>query len=140
MSVVLGGESFSALAEGLANALARLGGAPPFDTSGEHRTDSLSAAFKNLSDAAREDLTARYAALCAHYGMVASRNNLGEGHENGAIESPHGHLKRRIEQSLLLRGSSDFQSLPAYREWLDAVVADHNRRQACPEVAKGHRP
>jgi hypothetical protein len=100
MSVVLGGESFSALAEGLANALAHLGGAPPFATSGEHRTDSLSAAFKNLSDDEREDLTARYAALCAHYGMAASRNNLGEGHENGAIESPHGHLKRRIEQSL----------------------------------------
>jgi hypothetical protein len=95
MSVVLGGESFSALAEGLANALAHLGGAPA-----EHRTDSLSAAFKNLSDDEREDLTARYAALCAHYGMAASRNNLGEGHENGAIESPHGHLKRRIEQSL----------------------------------------
>jgi len=125
MSVVLGGESFSALAEGLANALARLGGAPA-----EHRTESLSAAFKNLSDDEREDLTARYAALCAHYRMAASRNNLGEGHENGAIESPHGHLKRRIEQSLLLRGSSDFPSLPAYREWLDAVVADHNRRHA----------
>jgi hypothetical protein len=125
MSVVLGGESFSALAEGLANALAHLDGAPA-----EHRTDSLSAAFKNLSDDEREDLTARYAALCTHDGMAASRNTLGEGHENGAIESPHGHLKRRIEQSLLLRGSSDFQSLTAYRDWLDAVVANHNRRHA----------
>ena len=38
--VVLGGESFTALAEGLQGALWHLGGAPR-----EHRTDSLSAAF-----------------------------------------------------------------------------------------------
>jgi hypothetical protein len=64
--VVLGGESFVALAEGLQNALWTLGGAPV-----EHRTDSLSAAFKNLDRAAREDLTRRYEALCEHYGMSA---------------------------------------------------------------------
>ena len=41
--VVVGGESFVALAEGLQNALWTLGGAPR-----EHRSDSLSAAFCNL--------------------------------------------------------------------------------------------
>lgn len=41
--VVLGGESFVALAEGLQNALWALGGVPH-----EHRSDSLSAAFCNL--------------------------------------------------------------------------------------------
>jgi hypothetical protein len=41
--VVPGGESFVALAEGLQNALWSLGGVPR-----EHRTDSLSAAFRNL--------------------------------------------------------------------------------------------
>ena len=41
--VVLGGESYVALAEGLQNALWALGGAPR-----EHRSDSLSAAFRNL--------------------------------------------------------------------------------------------
>ena len=48
--VVLGGESFVALAEGLQNALWSLGGAPR-----EHRSDSLSAAFRNLDPEARED-------------------------------------------------------------------------------------
>src|SRR5690606_25784084 len=61
--VVLGGESFVALAEGLQNALWTLGGAPA-----EHRTDSLSAAFRNLDREARDDVTRRYEALCAHYG------------------------------------------------------------------------
>ena len=40
--VVLGGESFIALAEGLQNALWALGGVPK-----QHRSDSLSAAFRN---------------------------------------------------------------------------------------------
>jgi hypothetical protein len=57
--VVLGGESFVALAEGLQNALWSLGGVPA-----EHRTDSLSAAFRNLDEDARVDLTRRYDALC----------------------------------------------------------------------------
>src|SRR6188768_4115101 len=68
--VVLGGESFVALAEGLQNALWSLGGAPR-----EHRSDSLSAAFRNLDAEAREDLTSRYNALCAHYLMEPTRNN-----------------------------------------------------------------
>ena len=57
--VILGGESYVALAEGLQNALWALGGAPL-----EHRSDSLSAAFRNLDKDAREDLTRRYDALC----------------------------------------------------------------------------
>src|SRR5215217_7794687 len=60
--VVLGGESFAAPASGLQNALATLGGAPV-----EHRTDSLSAAFRNLAADAAEDITRRYAALRGHH-------------------------------------------------------------------------
>ena len=127
VTVVLGGESFSALAEGLQAALWRLGGAPL-----EHRTDSLSAAFKNLSVEAQQDLTKRYEALCRHYGMAATRNNRGVSHENGAVESPHGHIKRRIAQALLLRGSADFASIEDYRQWLDALVGRFNRR--CSEA------
>lgn len=68
-----------------------LGGVPL-----EHRTDSLFAAWKNLSNEGKEDQTGRYEALCQHYGMVPTRNNCGRGHENGSVESAHGHLKRRI--------------------------------------------
>jgi hypothetical protein len=97
--VILGGESYVALAEGLQNALWALGGSPL-----EHRSDSLSAAFRNLNHEAREDLTRRYDALCAHYGMQPTRNNRGVAHENGAIESPHGHLKKAVRDALLMRG------------------------------------
>ena len=125
--VVLGGESFVALAEGLQNALWALGGAPR-----NHRSDSLSAAFRNLDTDARQDLTERYQSLMAHYGMEPSRNNLGVAHENGSIESAHGHLKRALEDALLLRGLRDFPTLDAYRAFVDEIVGRrnaHNRKR-----------
>ena len=125
--VVLGGESFAALAEGLQNALWALGGAPK-----EHRSDSLSAAFRNLAADAREDITERYAALMGHYGMTATRNNTGVAHENGSIESAHGHLKQALEDALLLRGSRDFADLDAYRAFVDAIVGRRNANLAKP--------
>jgi hypothetical protein len=122
--VVLGGESFVALAEGLQDALWTLGGVPE-----QHRSDSLSAAFRNVDRAAQEDLTRRYEALCAHYRMTPTRNNVGVAHENGAIESPHGHIKKTLADQLLLRGSRDFADLGAYRQFVDEVVGRHNARR-----------
>jgi hypothetical protein len=122
--VVLGGESYTALACGLQNALWSLGGVPA-----EHRSDSLSAAFRNLDRDAAEDQTRRYEALCAHYSRAATRNNRGVAHENGAIESQHGHLKRVVAQALLLRGSTDFDSLAAYRDWIAELIGRRNARR-----------
>ena len=123
--VVLGGESFVALAEGLQNALWSLGGVPR-----EHRSDSLSAAFRNLDKNACADLTRRYEELVAHYGMTATRNNAGVAHENGSIEGPHGHLKRAINDALLMRGSRDFDDLAAYRRFVDEIVSRCNVRHS----------
>jgi transposase InsO family protein len=123
--VILGGESYVALAEGLQNALWALGGSPL-----EHRSDSLSAAFRNLAKDAREDLTRRYDALCAHYGMAPTRNNRGVAHENGSIEGPHGHLKKAVKDALLMRGANDFDDLAAYRRFIDEIVSRKNARHA----------
>jgi hypothetical protein len=121
--VVLGGESFVALAEGLQNALWALGGVPE-----QHRSDSLSAAFRNLDREAQDDMTRRYEELCGHYDMIPTRNNCGVAHENGAIESAHGHLKKVLGDELLLRGSRDFADLAAYRCFVDEVVGRRNAR------------
>jgi hypothetical protein len=123
--VVLGGESYVALAEGLQNALWALGGAPR-----EHRSDSLSAAFRNLDAEAAKDLTERYEALCVHYRMTPTRNNTGVAHENGSIESSHGHLKKAVEDGVLLRSSRDFDDLAAYRRFIDEIVGRRNARNS----------
>ena len=119
--IIRGGESYSALADGLQNALHRLGGVPA-----EHRTDSLSAAYVNATE--QRHLTQAYQALCKHYDMKATVNNRGVSHENGAIETAHGSLKHRIEQGVKLRGSADFVNLRAYRAFLDTIVDKLNRR------------
>ena len=125
VKVVLGGESFTALSEGLQDAFWRLGGVPI-----EHRTDSLAAAFKNMVKDVKEDVTRRYEELFSHYNLIPTRNNRGKGHENGGVESPHGHLKNRIRQSLLLRNSVDFESVTDYQQWLDIIVKGINTRNA----------
>jgi hypothetical protein len=119
--VILGGESYVALAEGLQNALWALGGVPE-----QHRTDSLSAAFRNLDRKAQDDLTQRYETLVAHCGMEPTRNNPGVAHENGAVESAHGHLKKAVTDALLMRGSRDFADLADYRSFIDAIVGRKN--------------
>lgn len=121
--VLEGGESFEALSAGLQNALWQAGGCPR-----EHRTDSLSAAFKNLQQ--QEDFTARYSALLEHYAMSGTRNNLGLAHENGSVESSHRHLKEAVDQALMLRGHRDFADRPAYDTFLREVVMRRNRRNA----------
>jgi len=108
--IIQGGESFIALSEGLQNALFACGGVPK-----QHRTDSLSADYRNMGGVRNKPLTRLYDELCDHYRMQPTRNNTGIAHENGSIESPHGHLKNRIEQALLLRGSYDFDSLAEYQ-------------------------
>src|SRR5271169_4930425 len=129
--VILGGESFSAVAEGLQDALWKLGGVPR-----EHRTDSLSAAFKNLDRDAQLDFTKRYDELCRHYGMEATRNNPGVANENGSIEASNGHIKIRLDQRLRRRGSRDFDSLEAYRAFVDGVCERYNARRAKPVAAE----
>lgn len=121
VQIVLGGESYSALADGLQSALTQAGGSPI-----EHRTDSLSAAFNNHAE--EQTLTQSYEALCAHYNVRATRNNLGVSHENGAIECAHGSFKRRLDQALKLRGSADFASLKDYQAFLDKVAERLNKR------------
>jgi len=118
--IVRGGESYSALAEGLQNALYKSGGVPV-----EHRTDSLSAAYVNQSQ--KQHLTRAYEGLCKHYGMTGTTNNPGLGHENGAIETSHGSLKHRLEQAIKLRGSADFDSVADYQALINRCTDRLNR-------------
>ena len=122
---VPGGESFTAPAAGLQAALRSLGGAP-----GEHRTDSLSAGFRNLCTDDAEDMTERCRLPCRRCGTTPSRNSRGIARGNGAIESPHGHLKREIADALALRGSADFADAAACRAFVAEIVGRGNARRS----------
>lgn len=124
VQVIQGGESFVGLSNGLQNALAACGGAPQ-----THRTDSLSAAYRNTGGR-NPKLTRLYEEVCAHYRLQPTRNNPGVAHENGSIEASHGHFKRRLCQALYRRGSFDFASVAAYQAFIEQVVAKLNAKQA----------
>lgn len=109
------------------DALWQLGGVPR-----EHRTDRLSAAYRNLDPAAEpdDDAAKGYALFCKHYGMDPTPNNNGVAHENGSVEAAHGHLKTSIKEALELRGTNDFADLAAYQAFVAELVARRNARRA----------
>jgi hypothetical protein len=103
-----------ALAEGLQNALWALDGVPE-----QHRSDSLSAAFRNLDGRTQEDLTRRYEELCTHYGMTPSRNNrdLGTRTARSASKACHPRSTRGPRR----QSRSAFKRACATAAWPDAL-------------------
>jgi Mu transposase, C-terminal domain len=112
-------ESFESLSSGLQQALFELGGVPK-----RHRTDSLSAAVQPLDG--REGFTRRYEALLAHYRLVGEAIQPGRAHENGDVEQRHHRFKVALDQALMLRGSRDFESRPAYERFLRDLFVQLN--------------
>ena len=115
-------ESFEAFAEGLQNALWKLGKVPA-----EHRTDNLTAAVIKVGR--RDEFTAGYTALLAHYGLRASHTNPASPNENGDVEQSHRRFKSAVRQSLILRGSRDFSSREDYAAFLSQVITKRNNRR-----------
>jgi len=128
-------ESFESLSEGLQNALWELGGVPE-----EHRTDRLSAAVNNLSDA--REFTRAYEGLLRHYSLKGQKIQAGQAHENGDVEQRHHRFQRALDQALMLRGSRDFSSGDAYREFLRELFRQLNagRQQRLREELARLRP
>lgn len=112
-------ESFEALSTGLQDALHLAGGAPK-----RVRSDSLSAAVNNLSN--DKEFSTRYRDLLAHYGVQGHRINVRKPHENGDVESSHGHFKDALDQALRLRGSRDFESEQAYVSFARQLTGRRN--------------
>jgi hypothetical protein len=71
-----------------------------------------------------------YLDIMEHFGMTPHTIQIGAAHENGDVESLNGVLKRRLKQYLLLRGSSDFDSLDSYRAFLEQTLNKANSRRS----------
>ncbi len=112
-------ESFESLSEGLQNAVWELGAVPK-----AHRTDRLSAAVhKELNP---EVFTDRYNGLLRHYGLQGQRTQVARPNENGDIEQRHHRFKRALDQSLMLRGSRNFESRSDYEAFLGKLFEQLN--------------
>lgn len=119
-------ESVLSLRSGLKASLGRLGRVPR-----RLLTDHSSTATHQLCrDGTRRGFNEEYLGICAHYGLEPRVINVARPQENGSCESAHGHLKRRIRQHLLLRGSRDFASEEEYDRFLIGVLEAANRLRA----------
>ena len=112
-------ESFESLSEGLQNALWELGGVPQF-----HQTDRLSAGVQKTSSP--EEFTQRYSALVRYYSLKPKKTQAASPNENGDVEQRHYRFKKAVEQSLLLRGSTDFTCRQEYEEFLKNLFMQLN--------------
>lgn len=120
-------ESFLSLVSGLQAALKVLGRRPT-----HLGTDNSSAATHHVTYHPRQprDFNSEYLELCTHYDLFPVTINVGCPHEHGDVESQNGHLKRRLKQHLLLRGSRDFGSLEEYDRFVQDIVRKANAQRA----------
>lgn len=121
------GETFEAMVKGIQDALWKLGGVPVVI-----RSDNLSAATHELKRGQGRGLNARFASVLEHYRMRSTRISPGESHENGVVEKQNDLTKNWLRQALVLRGSSEFDCVKAYEEFV-ADVIDRKRNRLIGE-------
>jgi hypothetical protein len=128
-------ESYESLSEGLQNALFELGGVPLL-----HRTDRLTASVPPGTQGA--SFNERYQALLRHYGLQGQAIQAARANENGDVEQSHRQFKRALDQALMLRGSRDFETRPAYEAFLRQLFErlNANRRGRLAEELPLLRP
>jgi len=119
-------ESGLSLKTGLQDAFWRLGG-----VTAQVQTDHSSTATHQLKRGApARGFNTEYLALCEHLGTAPHTINPGRPDENGDVESANKHLKRRLLNHLILRGSRDFASPEAYASFVGQICAAANAQRA----------
>jgi transposase len=119
-------ESLLSLRHGLQEALQRLGKVPV-----ELQVDNSSAATHQIAAGlAEREFNKDFLSICEHFGLRPRTINIDCPNENGDVESANGHLKRRLNQHLLLRGSREFASEVAYEDFLGLAFNKANARRA----------
>ena len=114
-------ESFLSLKKGSQSAVKELGMVPDI-----LQTDNSSSATHRIGNGQDRHFNRSYVNFCEHFNITPSTINMGKPNENGDIESLNGHLKRKIEQYLMLRGYRDFSSQEEYSDFLKTILKQLN--------------
>ena len=133
-------ESMASLRRGVQTALFKLGRVPEF-----HQTDNSTGATHKVGRKELEEsdvvkvstglpptraFNDQYLELMAHFGMTPRTTAIGAKEQNGTVEASNGSTKRHLHQQLVLRGSSDFESVEAYEGWLNLILEKKNKQRA----------
>lgn len=120
-------ESFLSLVSGLQAALNQLGAAPrclgtDHSSAATHETDVIPGRNRGFNP--------DYLEVCTHYDLSPVTINVACPHEHGDVESQNRHLKRRLNQHLILRGSRNFDSIESYDQFVEGIVRAANARRS----------
>jgi|KBSSwiStaDraftv2_1062776.scaffolds.fasta_scaffold46722_3 hypothetical protein len=119
-------ESFLSLVGGLQAALRELGGSP--ECLGTDNSSTATHELESIPGRGR-GFNSDYLELCTLYDLTPITINVGCPHEHGDVESLNRHLKRRLNQHLILRGSRDFASLEDYDAFVQRVLRAANAKR-----------
>jgi hypothetical protein len=119
-------ESILALKRGLQESLKELGVKPKY-----FQTDNSTSATHRVGNKRQIGGNARafndeYVRFCESYSVTPRTTEVGEKEQNGDIESSHNHFKKAVASALVLRGSSDFQSVLELEKWLQDLARERN--------------
>ncbi len=117
-------ESMLSLRHGLQEGLHQLGSVPDI-----LQLDNSSAATHHIGPNGQREFNKDFLWILHHYRIKARTIQIGKAHQNGDVESLNGHLKRRLTQHLLLRGSRNFDSLEEYDQFVVSVLRKANAKR-----------
>ncbi len=115
-------ESLLSLERGVQDAVWELGGVPEV-----LQTDQSSAATHQISQEGKErTFNEDYRAFCGYLKVEPRTIHVSSPDEQGDVEAANRHLKRRLRNHLILRGSSDFRSETEYAHFVAKVCRGAN--------------
>lgn len=92
--------------------------------------DNSSAATHRIKkDGAKREFNDELIKIAEYYGFSLRTTNIDCPNENGDVESLNGHIKKRIHQALLLRRSTEFESMEKYDCFLQTVFSKANKNR-----------
>jgi hypothetical protein len=118
-------ESLLSLRQGLQEGAHRLGKVPE-----ELRVDHTTAATHQIGRGEGRTFNPEFLSLCEHYRMKPQTIGIQCPNENGDVESGNRHLKRRLNQHLILRTSRDFLAEGDYQHFVNVVLDTGNKARS----------
>ena len=116
-------ESLLSLRLTLQGALFELGRRPE-----ELQIDNCSAATHRISkDSQNREFTDGFLSVMKHFRIKPRKIAIASPNQNGSVEVSHGHLRRRLQQALLLRGSRNFASQQDYEIFVKEQFSRANK-------------
>jgi hypothetical protein len=115
-------ESLLSLERGVQDAVWELGGLAPV-----LQTDHSSAATHQISQEGKErTFNEEYLGFCRYLKIEPRTIHVSSPDEQGDVEAANKHLKRRLRNHLILRGSNDFRSEADYAQFVANVCRSAN--------------